>query len=102
MKSPEKASRVGVPLPLLGMLCLFGCARHEQSDTRFENFGTLAAGIKGSSKVVLYEGLPHQNLAKSLHDEEIKTKKTVTFHSYPFYEVPLGLRDGDDRKLTDL
>lgn len=47
---------------------------------------SLVAAIRDSKKLVIYEGLPHQHDEADLLKQELKSKKTVTFHKFPFYE----------------
>jgi hypothetical protein len=70
------------------------------TDTNFDNHKPLAAGIAKADRVTLYEGLPHE--ASESGQQELKTKKTVRLHGYPFYAEPLALKESDGKRLTDL
>jgi hypothetical protein len=73
-----------------------------ETDTNFDNYKPLAALVATADKVVLYEGLPHQNWEADLLDAELKSKKTVQIHGFPFYAEPMELKAEDAKTLTTL
>jgi hypothetical protein len=98
----------------MGVLCLAGDSktkrppatkRDRERQRYLEEFKKLPpmTGLLGkATKVVLYEGLPHQLWEAKLLKEELKTKKTVKINDFPFYKDVLPLRAGDGKKLTSL
>ena len=80
-------------------------ARDVSADTP-ENFEKqikpLVAGIGKSPSVVIYEGLPHQRKEKELLARELKDKKTVKLHEFPFYAGGIQVRKEDAAKLSAL
>jgi hypothetical protein len=74
----------------------------EKTNTNFGNYKPLAALVSKADKVVVYEGLPHQTWEGDLREEELKNKKTVKLHEFPFYMEALKLKDGDAKLLTEL
>src|SRR6516165_3185263 len=83
-------------------LTALGADEPKQPDTNFDNLKLLVEGVKKANKVVLYEGLPHQFFDKDLLEQELKNKKTVKVHDYPFYAETLALKDEDAKRLTEL
>jgi hypothetical protein len=73
-----------------------------ETDTNFDNYKSLAAAIAKADKMVLYEGLPHPLSEGKLLDEELKMKKTVRLHGFPFYARSLQLKERDAKELTKL
>lgn len=67
-----------------------------------KNIKPLTAGIAGSKKVVLYEGLPHQFWERDILAKEMKEKKTVRLHDFPFYAEPIALKEEDAKYLTEV
>jgi hypothetical protein len=72
-----------------------------QADSE-ENFARqikpIVAEIQAATSVTIYEGLPHQRHKRMLFDE-LATKKTVTLHSFPFYDVAITPTEADAAKL---
>ena len=62
----------------------------------------LTDAIRKTKKLVIYEGLPHQRWEKGLLDRELKERKSVKLHAYPFYESRIDPKDEDFKKLTTL
>ncbi|HEY4258688.1 MAG TPA: hypothetical protein VGM98_00955 [Schlesneria sp.] len=60
----------------------------------------LIAGIRNSSSLVVYEGLPHQMWEQEALEKELKTKKTLKRHGFPFYETPIKVKKEVAAKLT--
>src|SRR3954471_25095391 len=58
--------------------------------------------IKVASGVRLFEGLPHQTWERDILTSELKTKKTVNLHGYPFYDATLPLRREDAEVLRGI
>ena len=83
------------------VLAIVGC-RMGTSPTNFANHGPLAERAAKADKIVLYEGLPHQTIESTLLKEELKSKKTVELHDFPFYADPLPISKHDGEKLTAL
>lgn len=63
-------------------------------------FQALVEGIRQSTEVVLYEGLPHRH--EATYYREWSTKHTLIMHGYRFYAEPLPLQKEDAIKLTEL
>jgi hypothetical protein len=61
-----------------------------------------AERVRKAGKIVLFEGLPHHMYEQSLLEQELKDKKTVQLHGYPFYADPLALDEADAKRLTEL
>ena len=76
------------------------CKAEPETDTNFENYKPLAAAIRKADRVVLYEGLPHPGWENEAYERELKSKKTVKFHDWPFYAKPLPLSEKDGKALT--
>lgn len=74
--------------------------QRREPSTKFANFRIIAAWIQKADKVRLFEGLPHQEFAAKLLEQELKTKKTVNFQGFPFYEELLELKEADAKELT--
>jgi hypothetical protein len=55
-----------------------------------------------AERLIVYEGLPHQEFEKKALEEELKTKQTVPLSGYPFYREPLDLKDEDVKALRGL
>src|SRR5437867_5072942 len=75
-------------------------ARPHQTDTDFNNLPTLLSGIQEHGEVLLYEGLPHDFWEAELLQSELRRKKTLKLHGYPFYEELLVLKSDDAEQLT--
>ncbi|QJW94473.1 hypothetical protein [Frigoriglobus tundricola] len=73
-----------------------------ETDTTFANYKPLAAAVAKADKVALLEGLPHPMFEKKLLESELKTKKTVSHHGFPFYAEPVALKEADAKTLTKL
>lgn len=67
--------------------------------TSFERLPELLAGIH-AGEVSLYEGLPDAFWEPDLRGQQLKRKKTVRMHGYPFYEERPALKEADGRQLT--
>lgn len=65
-------------------------------------FTPISEGIRRASSVTLYEGLPHQTWEADELKKELATKKTVSFHAFPFYERPLVLAADEVEPLRRL
>ena len=65
-------------------------------------FTPISEGIRRASSVTLYEGLPHQTWEADQLKKELATKKTVSFHDFPFYERPLMLAADEVEPLRRL
>jgi hypothetical protein len=72
------------------------------TDTNFDNLKRIVAGVRKAESVVVYEGLPHQLWEAEELREEIRQKKTVQLHRFPFYDTPLTLKEFGARWLTEL
>jgi len=68
-------------------------------DTHFERLPELLAGIQ-AGEVSLYEGLPDSFWEPDLRGHELKRKKTIRLHGYPFYEEKPTLKEADNQQLT--
>lgn len=64
------------------------------------NLSAFVAKLQKIDSLRLFEGLPHQMFASQLHQQELRTKKTVSLHAFPFYEEILELREADAAQLT--
>jgi hypothetical protein len=62
----------------------------------------LVSGIGKAKGVVVYEGLPHQHWERDALAKELKDKKTVKLHDFPFYDGAIRVKDEDARKLSAL
>jgi hypothetical protein len=58
--------------------------------------------VPQAEKVVLYEGLPHQNYESRLLEEERRTKAVQDLNGYPFYQEPLTFIDGDAKRVSKI
>jgi len=91
---------------VLGVLLAISLAYYfinrPDTDTNFRNLSKLTSAVQNADSVVLYEGLPHQHNEQNLFEQELKGKKTVQIHGYPFYEEQLPVKDADAKKLLDL
>jgi len=72
------------------------------TDTRFGNLKELVSAVQKADNVVLYEGLPHPGHTPGLLDKELKSKRTVQIHGFPFYEESLQLKEADAKRLSEL
>jgi hypothetical protein len=87
---------------LILLAALSADPKPKQTDTTFAHLAPLAMAIAKADKVVLFEGLPHQSEEKDLLEQELKSKKTVTLHNFPFYAEPLSLKANDGTALIAL
>ena len=62
----------------------------------------LLAGIGKANDLVVHEGLPHQFWEPKALEKELKDKKTVEFHDFPFYETPIAIKEEDATRLSAL
>lgn len=105
---------MSVPLPiqrwrkrryyaLAVLVALCGCSG-EQTDERsdFSNYEAFIERITDASAIELYEGLPNDFGETALYKHELKTKETIVWNGYPFYEGALDLKPEDADKLTRL
>jgi hypothetical protein len=58
--------------------------------------------IRESRDVVLFEGLPSEFWEPQLLEQELKRKKTIRLHGYPFYEEPVALQGSEAERFTAL
>jgi hypothetical protein len=94
--------RIATFVVLVLFLASGACYLYQQIDFNFDNRDRLVKGVQRADKVVLYEGLPHQSYETNLLERELKSKKTIKLHEYPFYDEPLQLSEGDGKRLTDV
>jgi hypothetical protein len=91
---PSRAAAPPAPLEL---------PKHWLEDTQ-ANFDKtikpLVTGIAASSESSLYEGLPHHFWEEQLLQSELKTKKTVRIHAFPFYAERIHPKKEDAKKLV--
>jgi hypothetical protein len=66
------------------------------------SYPALAAQVRRSSAVFLYEGLPHEAWEAKVRENELATKRTVTIGGEPFYAETLALNDFDSSALKRL
>lgn len=62
---------------------------------------SMTDGVRRSTVLTLYEGLPHPGHAE-IFKSEMKSKKVVKFHDSPFYETPLSVDPKEFNALRDL
>lgn len=76
-----------------------------EADTE-ENFArqikSLVTGISQAKSVTLYEGLPHQRREAKVLFDELRTKKTIELHGFPFYDVAVPIEARSEAKLIKL
>lgn len=75
-----------------------GCSR----EVKPEDYSPFAEIVAHADRVVLYEGLPHQDLERDLLTKERATKQTITLGDYPFYAEPMPLTAQDAAALTEI
>jgi hypothetical protein len=92
-------SRAAFPLVLFAGVA---AAAPKEISTDLANHAPLAAAIADADKVTVFEGLPHQSSEKDSLERELKAKKTVTLHDFPFYAETLAVADADTKSLTAL
>jgi len=106
--SPPVASNDSPPVATVDAIDEFGVDLAKSPDDRLQDvrelqeFKVLAALVQKADKVILYEGLPHQMWEREALADELKSKKTVTFHKFPFYREWLELKEADAREITSL
>src|SRR5262249_45595205 len=61
-----------------------------------------AEAIAKAEKVVLYEGLPHQQGERNLRKKELREKEVVWLHGHPYYAETPALKAADVEALTAL
>lgn len=61
-----------------------------------------AAGVKASSTVRLFEGLPHQMWEGDMLETELDTKKTFKAHGHHFYQAEITPSEADTSLLAGL
>lgn len=91
--------------PTLALLVAAGfalAAGPKEPSTDLANHAPLAAAIQKAGTVTVYEGLPHQANEKAALDAELKAKKTVPRHGFPFYAEPLVVSADERKALTAL
>lgn len=59
-----------------------------------------ATGVKASSIVRLFEGLPHQSWESEILDTELDTKKTFKSHGHYFYQAEITPSEADSSLLA--
>jgi hypothetical protein len=102
--------RIVLAMTVLAGLCVTSAAeparkadsKPKGSAEEFKKLPALTAALGKATKVVLHEGLPHQTFEPKLLEQELKTKKTVKVHGFPFYQETLSLKEADAKKLTAL
>lgn len=62
----------------------------------------LAKTFPSADTLVLWEGLPHQFNEGDVLAKELRSKKTVTLHGFPFYQEKLQLKEKDAAALAAL
>jgi hypothetical protein len=93
---------------VLAGVCLAGCdekkvgSERTKASTEFEPNRSLFAAIGKADRLILYEGLPHQNDEQELLEKEKRNKPTVTLHGFPFYRPALDVASDDVEKLRGL
>jgi len=88
-------------LPLaIALLTL--AAEPRETDSTFANLKPLTEALARAEKVTLFEGLPHQFHEKDRLEAELKVKKTITHHGFPFYAEPLPLKADEAKALRTL
>ncbi|MBL8824782.1 MAG: hypothetical protein JNJ77_19505 [Planctomycetia bacterium] len=96
----RRAAQIAYLVALILLVILIYHFVHTDSRTEasidFNNHALLAQRIKLAKEVKLYEGLPHQFFEQAHLASELKNKKTVTLHGFPFYAdlLPLSVEDG--------
>jgi hypothetical protein len=91
----------------LSPVLLPGAARDRVRDgeepAAFEkNIKVLVAAIQKAKTVTVYEGLPHQLDERDLLAKELKDKKTVKRHGFPFYAEAITPKEGVAKELIAL
>jgi hypothetical protein len=71
----------------------------KRKDLDLANHQPIAAAIGKFDEVTLYEGLPREPAASIA---ELKTKRTVKLHDYPFYAEVLTIADDDAKAASGL
>jgi hypothetical protein len=69
-------------------------------ETGFDRLSLAIAGIENATEVILYEGLPDNFWQPAVRERELRNRKTIKLHGYPFYEETLPLQGTDSRQLT--
>lgn len=87
--------RIVPRLWLMAALLAIGCA---EAPTGIDDPDL--ATLTTATSLTLYEGLPHQRYDKELLAEELRTKKTLEFHAFPFYVETLKLSQADRTELV--
>lgn len=67
-----------------------------------KQYRAITTGIGKARAVKLWEGLPHQFYEEESLAKELKTKKHVQLHGYPFYEPAIALGEKDAKQLREL
>lgn len=87
------------------LLILPGTFRGQDAPSRIKDFRNLKSCVTAAAAantVLLLEGLPHQEAEKELLAEELKSKKTIRLHRFPFYDERLDLTNEDSDALQSL
>ena len=93
---------------LVALLCLSPAVlpevkREGEDPAAFKkNLEALVAALEKAEKVTVYEGLPHQMSEKGLLEKELKDKKTVKHHGFPFYAGAISPKEEVAKELTAL
>ncbi|MBC7857070.1 MAG: hypothetical protein IAF94_26870 [Pirellulaceae bacterium] len=91
---------------VLGLVVVVGAASADEVEKPkltgeyLTHHARVAAALEKHSALAIYEGLPHQEVEWKLLQSELKTKKTVTFHDYPFYAESLPMKKEDFKMVT--
>lgn len=88
-----------LPVVLLSSAIQGNCEDSKRRDLDLANHAPFAAAIGALNSVTLYEGLPGET---KLLASELKTKKTVKFHEYPFYSETLPVSEADAGTFTKI
>lgn len=94
---------------VLALTMFAGCKKAEPPDeltasyTRsFELYPAFAAGVRNSTGLTLYEGLPHPMYERDVAAKEIASKSIVELGEYGFYSEPLSLPESEVAELRAL
>ena len=69
--------------------------RLKRAADAFAQIGTVTKSLVSSKEIQLFEGLPHQRWEKELLDEELKSKRTLELHEFPFYQEKRAMSEDD-------
>jgi hypothetical protein len=91
----KRSVHAGVGTILATALLVCSCGQKE-------NLPAFTDAVRRADKLVLYEGLPHQESEEELMKAERRTKAVQELNGYYFYSATLDLKAEDGKRLSEI